>query len=297
MEAGYSFGVVSVCNFTSFLETSYATFENSGSHQRAFYSARTTEFFEVGLAIVIDPKTKRWKDTTYTHDIVDTLNQVIKNKNFTRWWTTDLRLGHRVLVNGTRLPGFFDTRKLMVAEPGEVLEDAIVREGAGDLLNKSFTVKGFPYGLNESVQSDCMMEVTRWHMLVFHKSESVNMTVLDGEVPTPEQLGQLREYLNSTEYLIVSDEDGKSVFNASAPVTSDASYTIKKAKSLVVVVDGTVTDKDIESIVAVVGDDGTAVRVVVAGTEDGRTSLIITVNEEQATSVKDILTDCILTSE
>ena len=135
------------------------------------------------------------------------------------------------------------------------------------------------------------------HTLVFHGcGVNVTLNVSNGGTLTTEQRAELRGFLDSNDYLIVND-DNKTVFNANGPVTNSTSYTIRKAKSLVVIVDGTLTDDDIKDIVAVVDDDNTVVRVVVAGKEDDRTTLIITVNEEQVISTKDILAGCIASRE
>ena len=295
-----SFGVVSICDFAPPSGTSFATYSSAkNSRYTYFLDAQTT--VQVGTPIVPNEITKRWEHTSQSNrvDTADILNGKVIEHHFTRWWTSNLTLGHRVEVVGEKLPSFFDKRPLqLVAEHGEVLGDAIVREGAGELLNGSYTLKGSPYDVNDIVKSNCTLTVVAVHTLVFHGcGVNVTLKVPNGDVLTTEQRAKLHGFLDSNDYLIVSDDDNKTVFNANDPVTNSTRYTIMKAKSLVVVVDGTLTDDDIKDIVAVVDDDNAVVCVVVAGKEDDRTTLIITVNEEQVISIKDILAGCIASRE
>ena len=294
-----SFGVVSICDFAPPSGRFFATFSEVGKFNETFYSTNTMTGVGVENAVSLNKVTKRWVIKGFSNDVADELNKKVIEYNYTRWWTSNLTLGHRVEVKGAKPPSFFvNGDRQLVAEHGEVLREAIAREGAGELLNGPYTLKGSPYDVNDIVKSNCTLTVVAVHTLVFHGcGVNVTLNVPNGDVLTTDQRAKLHGFLDSNDHLIVSDDDNKTVFNANDPVTNSTSYTIRKAKSLVVIVDGTLTDDDIKDIVAVVDDDNTVVRVVVAGKEDDRTTLIVTVNEEQVISIKDILAGCIVSRE
>ena len=292
-----SLWIASIGDITS-SGNSNATFWSANSASGHYYLANIKASVPTGTSIVPSEVTKRWVIKGFSNDVADELNKKVIEYNYTRWWTSNLTLGHRVEVKGAKPPSFFvNGDRQLVAEHGEVLREAIAREGAGELLNGPYTLKGSPYDVNDIVKSNCTLTVVAVHTLVFHGcGVNVTLNVPNGDVLTTDQRAKLHGFLDSNDHLIVNDEN-KTVFNANDPVTNSTSYTIRKAKSLVVIVDGTLTDDDIKDIVAVVDDDNTVVRVVVAGKEDDRTTLIVTVNEEQVISIKDILAGCIVSRE
>ena len=62
----------------------------------------------VGLPIVLD--NNRWilPDDNRT-DVVDHLNSIVGEQNFTMWWTSNLTLGHQIRFNGTNISESIDT--------------------------------------------------------------------------------------------------------------------------------------------------------------------------------------------
>lgn len=280
---------------------SYAIYSQCSNNDGEWFRGPDTssETTPTGTPIILNEE-KRWVRTTEgSKDLVDHLNGFVQTKGFTLWWTSDLKLGHRVKVEGLFVPPFVKEHgSRIVAGHGETLSTAMEREGAKELLNLSpeYEMNNTCGSLDDFVRFDCSLTAyKKVHTLVFRINTPVELKVTHDDVPTEKDLAPLQRYINSKDYLIVNEDGSKTFFNASAPVTKDASYTVRKAQSLVVVIDGSVNDDDIKTIVGVVDDDGAIVRVVVAGSEDGRTSLIITINEEQVASIKDLLTGCIKT--
>ena len=291
-----SWGVVGLGKSTG-SNSSFATYSQfSNDDGEWFRGPDTSAQSETGDKI---EKVKgRWMRTTEgSKDLVDHLNGFVQTKGFTLWWTSDLKLGHRVKVEGLFVPPFVKEHgSRIVAGHGETLSTAMEREGAKELLSLEYEINSTCGGLDDVVRFDCSLTAyKKVHTLVFRINTPVELKVTHDDVPTEKDLAPLQRYINSKDYLIVNEDGSKTFFNASAPVTKDASYTVRKAQSLVVVIDGSVNDDDIKTIVDIAEDDGAIVRVVVAGSEDGRTSLIITINEEQVASIRDLLTSCIKT--
>ena len=292
-----SWGVVGLGKSTG-SNSSFATYSQfSNGDGEWFRGPDTSAQSETGEKIVRNEKGRWARGTIQGEDLVDHLNGFVQAKGFTLWWTSDLKLGHRVNVTGQNISSFVERHgSRIVAGHGETLRTAMEREGAKELLDPEYDIRGTCGGLDVVVRFDCsLIAYKKVHTLVFHTTPPVELKVTHDDVPTEKDLAPLQRYINSKDYLIVNEDGSKTFFNASAPVTKDASYTVRKAQSLVVVIDGSVNDDDIKTIVDIAEDDGAIVRVVVAGSEDGRTSLIITVNEEQAASIKDLLTGCINT--
>ena len=266
------------------------------SQQRVFHRFFSHLFYRkdisatitsVGLPIVLD--NNRWivPDDNRT-DVVDHLNSIVGEQNFTMWWTSNLTLGHQIRFTGTNIPESIDTT--IVAEHDETIQSAIKREGSQELLNQNMYLMNV--GLDDHVISDVTVFVKKIHRLSF--SGAVNETtiihIVDGEVLTAKQLEPIQEFLNNIKFLIV-DDNGRH-FNASEPVICDRQFTIKKAKLIEVTVDCPVNDDGIEDVISIISKGNSTVRIIASEDEDGTTRLVIAVDDEHSDDVLDFLVSC-----
>ena len=170
----------------------------------------------------------------------------------------------------------------------EQLQPIQIFVGNGDYLIANNNGKHF--NPNEPVMGDDTFTIKAIHKLCFSGVANETIFVVDGEVPSAQQIEAIQEFIDSDNYLIV-DNDGKH-FNASEPVMSDNNYTIKQAKSLEIIVDGSVSEDDIKDIISVISDGNVIVRVIASDNEDGTTRLVIVVDDDHSDDIYDRLISC-----
>ena len=209
------------------------------------------------------------------------------------WWTSNLTLGHRVTITGNNLPpSVTELGSYIVAEHGETLRNALEREGLGQFLDGTqFFIESEKHcGLNEQIVCDCSVNVVKVHALAFVGVVNHTIRVVDGDVPTNEILKPISQFINNKAFIITLTTNNTVLFNASAPVTSDASYIIKKTAAVEVIIDDGSGLTDEEIIGAIIGgisdnDPTTVVRVVdIIREDDGSVVVRVSVEEDKAES-------------
>ena len=207
------------------------------------------------------------------------------------WWTSNLTLGHRVNIIGNHLPShIINSQRRVVAEYGETLRNAITREGFGEILDETqYGVLCESCGsLDDGVESECTIVVKKKYRLVFSGLIATTIFVLDGDVPTEKMLQQISQFINNKAFIIALTTNNTVLFNASSPVTSDASYIIKKTADVEIIVDGASGLTDDEIIDAITSgitdnDPSTIVRVVdIIRESDGSVVVRVSVEEDKA---------------
>ena len=235
-----------------------------------------------------------------SHDMANTLNADVEKQKYTMCWTSNLTLGHQIAFRGTGLPqSVVNHHSSIVAEHGETLISAFHREGAAQLLEPTeYTLERSDCGdMNEPVVCDCVVNVKKVHTLTFIGVVNQTVIVVDGEVPTMETLKPISGFVNNKGFIITLTNNTTVLFNPDAPVTNSASYTIKKAACVEVVIgDGSgltdeeiieaitdgITDNDPTTVIRVVdiirGDDGSVV-VRVGVEEDKADAAVVSITE------------------
>ena len=282
--ANYSARVVSIGNVIG--KEHYATYKLQPQLYSTFYG-QSDSTASCGQKIFVNDTTKRWVINGTLRDVMNMLNKDVEENKYSRWWTSNLTLGHRLILNGTSLPG---SMKEMIVEHGEIIRYVLQREGLQELLNESQYL--FIGNLDNPVVSDCVFEVKKVHMLIFSGiANGTIIFVVDSDVPSVQKLEPIQGFINNDNFLIVN-EFGKH-FNASEPVNRNDNYTVKHAKSLEVIVDGPVSEDDIRDVIDIISDGGNVViRVIVSDNEDGTTRLVFVVDDDHSDDVYDRLVYC-----
>lgn len=278
-------------------ELSYATVQRSGVAQNLFFRQGILAMKNSGRAILLN-NNSRWivenyKQYSNEEDVVNTLNFIVNAENYTMWWTSYLTLGHHVTITGNNLPpSVIELGSYVIAEHGETLRNALEREGLGQFLDGTqFFIESEKHcGLNEQIVCDCSVNVKEVHVLVFVGVVNHTIRVVDGDVPTSEILKPISQFINNKAFIITLTTNNTVLFNASAPVTSDASYIIKKTAAVEVIIDDGSGLTDEEIIGAIIGeisdnDPTTVVRVVdIIREDDGSVVVRVSVEEDKAES-------------
>ena len=244
-----------------------------------------------GVAACKNESTGRWMTCTNSKDIVDILNDAVSSKSFSMWWTSNLTLGHHVTITGNNLPPLVtELGSYIVAEHGETLRNALEREGLGQFLDGSYVIGSKNCAFSGPIVRDCSMNVVKVHALVFVGVVNQTIYVVYGRVPTNEILEPISQFINNKAFIITLTTNNTVFFNASAPVTSDASYIIKKTASVEVIIDDGSGLTDEEIIGAIIGeisdnDPTTVVQVVdIIREDDGSVVVRVSVEEDKAES-------------
>ena len=293
VNGSYSYGLVTKGSLAWFsvsigdLQSSVCSYSTTGmfnSYQAVFFRDDIPADVKIGTSMVLN--NNRWVDSYDNIDVMDYLNDYVGKQNFTMWWASNLTLGHQIHFNGTNIPESLKTK--IVAEHDETIRSAIKREGPQELLNqKMFTVD---VGLDFHVISDMSVAVKKVHTLTFVGVVNQTVFVLDGEVPTMETLKPISDFVNNKGFIITLTNNTTVLFNPNAPVTNSASYTIKKAACVKVVIgdgSGLTDDEIIEAITDGITDNdpATIIRVVdIIRCDDGSVVVRVDVEEDKADS-------------
>ena len=267
----------------------YSSFMIS-SVARHIYSKNIVNASPQGTMACKNESTGRWVTCVYGNSIADVLNAAVEQNGYSMWWTSNLTLGHRVVIHGNNLPSSVINNGVVIAEHGETLRSAITRDGPAEILDESkYAILCVPCGcLDDGVESDVTITVKMKFRLLFSGLTTATIVVLDGDVPTSDMLKPINQFINNKAYIIALATNNTVFFNASAPVTSDASYIIKKTATVEVVigdVSGLPDDDIIEAITDGISenDPSTIVRVIeIIREDDGSVVVRVIVEEDKA---------------
>ena len=271
----------------------YSSFMFS-SRSSNVYLKEIVNVISTGVMIIKNPSTGRWIIPARGNDTTSILNEKVEQNRYKMWWTSNLTLGHRVIIHGNNLPSSVINNSVVIAEHGETLRNAITRDGLAEILDerKYATICLSCGGLDDGVESDVTITVKMKFRLMFSGLTTATIVVLDGDVPTSEELVPISKFLHNESYIIVNSSNPKMIFNPDAQVTSDANYTVKKAKSLEVIIDGPASEKDIKDALDNISGDGACVRVIEIDNSNGVTRIIIVVDEEHSRELLDDISQC-----
>ena len=270
-------------------DASYATVLGCGGASDLYIRDGINAMIKNGLVVYWN--STRWIVKNINKDAVEILNTIVGKQGYSMWWTSNLTLGHRVTITGKNLPPSVTALgSRIVAEHGETLRSAITREDIGQLLDetKYFMEFGTCGGINEQIVRECSVSVKDMHALKFTGVLNQAIYVPDGYVPTSDVLKPINQFINNKAYIIALATNSTVFFDASAPVTSDASYIIKKTATVEVVigdVSGLPDDDIIEAITDGISDNdpSTIVRVIeIIREDDGSVVVRVSVEEDKA---------------
>lgn len=264
-----------------------------------FYCSSTqTPFSEVGAPMHNTSAAGDWVTTYDGKSVAAMLNRTAASNNYPMVWSEALHIGYPVTFSSdTVLPGPLAHNPCAVAEPGETLQDLLVRVGADALL-------GWDYTLDDAnctgpILAACTVRVERapaTHTLVFALDDTrIQVEVARGTLPPREPIAP---YLDTWRFVIVRAGTTDDYFDPAAPVLADAAYTIVRTSALDVVVDGSGADADdlVGAVDAIAGPDAVVRIVAVEPRPDGTVRVVLVVEDRCAQDVIDTLQQCLSTT-